>query len=71
MGGVLVFIGHYLVLSTSRTNVEHIFDCFCEVSAPDGHNQQARVVQKLPDSYNEEEMLKQFSLFAFPSMSPW
>lgn len=46
--------------------MKHLIECFCEVACPNNANEKPWIVQKFPESYQDEEMLKQIPLFAFP-----
>ena len=50
-----------------RNDVKHLIECFCEVACPNNANEVPWVVQKYPDPYPDEGMLKQIPLFAFPT----
>ena len=54
-----------------RTNVKHLVECFCEIVTPENSSQKPWVIQKFPDSFRDEDMLKQVSLFAFPCKTAW
>lgn len=55
-----------------RTDVKHLIECFCEIVCPEtSSTKQPWVVQKFPENFKDDEMLKQVSLFAFPSEVPW
>ena len=47
---------------------EHLFECFCEILSPaDTSNiKQPLADQKFPESLKAEEILKEFTLFAYP-----
>ncbi|XP_046996630.1 DENN domain-containing protein 1A-like isoform X1 [Schistocerca americana] len=51
--------------SRIRDNIKHLFQCFCEVVAPRG-DKEAWIIQKFPDSYRDEEVLKSVPKFAYP-----
>ena len=50
----------------SRDNAQHMFDCFCEVVIPTKADEKPWIVQKFPDSYQNEETLKMVPQFTFP-----
>ncbi|XP_071054303.1 DENN domain-containing protein 1A isoform X2 [Onthophagus taurus] len=53
--------------SRIRENVQHFFECFCEVVPPsvdDGKD--AWIIQQYPYTYKDEEVLKSVSKFAYP-----
>ncbi|GLG92574.1 DENN domain-containing protein Crag [Gryllus bimaculatus] len=52
--------------SRIRENVKHVFQCFCEVVRPQAGGQDAWIIQKYPDSYKDEEVLKSVPKFAYP-----
>lgn len=43
-----------------------IIECFCEVVIPSSGNESAWILQKFPETYNNEEMLKSVPEFAYP-----
>ncbi|XP_043480871.1 DENN domain-containing protein 1B isoform X2 [Leptopilina heterotoma] len=51
--------------SRLRENVKHIFECFCEIAAPIGEKQ-AWILQKYPDTFADQEILKSVPKFAYP-----
>ncbi|KAK7869395.1 hypothetical protein R5R35_000698 [Gryllus longicercus] len=52
--------------SRIRENVKQIFHCFCEVSCPRPGEDHARIIDKFPYDYQEEEVLKSISKFTYP-----
>ncbi|CAD1473823.1 unnamed protein product, partial [Heterotrigona itama] len=46
-------------------NVQHLFECFCEVAAPLGEKP-PWILQKYPTSFSDEEILKSVPKFAYP-----
>jgi len=48
-----------------REGAKHFFECFCEVAKPQP-NKEPWIVQKFPESYKDEEVLKSVPKFAFP-----
>ncbi|RZF32373.1 hypothetical protein LSTR_LSTR001837 [Laodelphax striatellus] len=52
--------------SRIRENVRHLFECFCEVVGPQPNGADPWIIQKFPDSYRDEEVLKSVPKFAFP-----
>ena len=54
-----------------RNDVKHLLECFCEIVSPETSNKQPWVVQKFPESFKDDEMLKQVALFAYPCDVPW
>ncbi|CAL7941720.1 unnamed protein product [Xylocopa violacea] len=51
--------------SRLRDNVQHLFECFCEVAAPLGEKS-PWILQKYPTSFLDEEILKSVPKFAYP-----
>ncbi|XP_076757769.1 uncharacterized protein LOC143427484 isoform X1 [Xylocopa sonorina] len=51
--------------SRLRDNVQHLFECFCEVAAPLGEKA-PWILQKYPTSFLDEEILKSVPKFAYP-----
>ncbi|XP_011310982.1 DENN domain-containing protein 1A isoform X2 [Fopius arisanus] len=51
--------------SRLRENVKHLFECFCEVAAPVGEKA-AWILQRYPDSFGDQELLKSVPKFAYP-----
>ncbi|KZC14460.1 DENN domain-containing protein 1A, partial [Dufourea novaeangliae] len=49
----------------SRDNVQHLFECFCEVAAPLGEKP-PWILQKYPSPFSDEEILKSVPKFAYP-----
>lgn len=43
----------------------HFYECFCEVVSP-ATDREAWIIQKYPDRYNDEEVLKSVPKFAYP-----
>lgn len=52
--------------SRIRDSPSKIIECFCEVVIPRNGNESAWIVQKFPDSYNNDEVLKSVPEFAYP-----
>ncbi|XP_067141208.1 DENN domain-containing protein 1A-like isoform X2 [Centruroides vittatus] len=52
--------------SRLRENPKRVFECFCEVVIPSSSNENCWILQKFPDSYNNEEMLKSIIEFSYP-----
>ncbi|XP_014261795.1 DENN domain-containing protein 1A-like isoform X2 [Cimex lectularius] len=52
--------------SRIRENVYHLFECFCEVVKPQAGVKDAWIIQKFPDSYKDEEVLKSVPQFSYP-----
>lgn len=50
----------------SRENVKHYFECFCEVVGPQAEGVDAWIIQKFPETYRDEEVLKSVPKFTFP-----
>lgn len=48
-----------------RENVKHLFECFCEVAAP-VDEKPAWILQRYPESYADEELLKSVPKFVYP-----
>ena len=53
-----------------RENVKHLFQCFCEVVGPQAGDKEAWIIQKYPDGYRDEEVLKSVPKFAYPCDFP-
>ncbi|XP_018305875.1 DENN domain-containing protein 1A isoform X3 [Mycetomoellerius zeteki] len=51
--------------SRLRENVKQLFECFCEVAAPI-REKPAWILQKYPNSFSDEEILKSVPKFAYP-----
>lgn len=51
--------------SRLRENVKQLFECFCEIAAPIGEKP-AWILQKYPNSFSDEEILKSVPKFAYP-----
>ncbi|XP_012154512.1 DENN domain-containing protein 1A isoform X6 [Megachile rotundata] len=51
--------------SRLRDNVQHLFECFCEIAAPLGEKP-PWILQKYPISFSDEEILKSVPKFAYP-----
>ncbi|XP_017760738.1 PREDICTED: DENN domain-containing protein 1A isoform X3 [Eufriesea mexicana] len=51
--------------SRLRDNVQHLFECFCEVAAP-LREKPPWILQKYPTSFLDEEILKSIPKFAYP-----
>uniref|UniRef100_A0A1B6LJQ9 UDENN domain-containing protein n=1 Tax=Graphocephala atropunctata TaxID=36148 RepID=A0A1B6LJQ9_9HEMI len=52
--------------SRLRENVKHYFECFCEVVGPQPDGNDAWIIQKFPETYKDEEVLRSVPKFAFP-----
>ncbi|XP_069946063.1 uncharacterized protein [Cherax quadricarinatus] len=52
--------------SRLRENPRRLLECWCEVVGPKGRDRPAWIIQKFPNSYNNEEILKCVPQFAFP-----
>ncbi|XP_045596538.1 DENN domain-containing protein 1A isoform X2 [Procambarus clarkii] len=52
--------------SRLRENPRRLLECWCEVVGPKGSDRPAWIIQKFPNSYNKEEILKCVPQFAFP-----
>ncbi|CAH0383421.1 unnamed protein product [Bemisia tabaci] len=52
--------------SRYRENVRNVFECFCEIVCPKGDHEPAWILQKFPESYKDEEVLRVVPKFAFP-----
>ncbi|CAB3376443.1 Hypothetical predicted protein [Cloeon dipterum] len=46
-------------------DIRHFFECFCEIAKPQP-DKDAWIVQKFPESYKDEEVLKSVPKFSFP-----
>ncbi|XP_060519559.1 DENN domain-containing protein 1A-like isoform X2 [Cylas formicarius] len=51
--------------SRIRENVQHLFECFCEIVPPSA-GKQAWIIQQYPDKYKDQEVLKSVPKFAYP-----
>lgn len=51
--------------SLFRQDVKHFFECFCEVVGPKDENG-PWIIQKFPESYKDDSVLKSVPEFAFP-----
>lgn len=51
--------------SRIRENVEHFFECFCEV-VPPNDTKEAWIIQQYPEKYKDLEVLKAVPKFAYP-----
>ncbi|XP_011643704.1 uncharacterized protein LOC105431307 [Pogonomyrmex barbatus] len=51
--------------SRLRENVKQLFECFCEIAAPLGEKP-AWILQKYPNCFSDEEILKSVPKFAYP-----
>ncbi|XP_012257258.2 DENN domain-containing protein 1B isoform X2 [Athalia rosae] len=51
--------------SRLRENVRHLFECFCEVAAPVA-DKDPWLLQRFPESFSEQEILKSVPKFAYP-----
>ncbi|GFG31036.1 hypothetical protein Cfor_11423, partial [Coptotermes formosanus] len=56
--------------SRIRDNVKHLFQCFCEVVGHQSPDEEAWIIQKFPDSYRDDEVLKSVPKFAYPCDFP-
>lgn len=52
--------------SIIRNDVTHLFECFCEVVGPSKENTSPWILQKFPEHYRQDEMLKTIPNFAYP-----
>ncbi|CAH1786185.1 unnamed protein product [Owenia fusiformis] len=52
--------------SRLRKNNKQIFELFCEVARPEDSDKDPFILQKFPDTYEEEDILKQIPSFTFP-----
>ncbi|XKL60307.1 hypothetical protein PGB90_001323 [Kerria lacca] len=52
--------------SRLRQDVKHFFECFCEVVGPKCDDTTAWIIQKFPECYKDESVLKSVPKFAFP-----
>ncbi|XP_071519391.1 uncharacterized protein [Panulirus ornatus] len=52
--------------SRLRENPRRLLECWCEVVGPKGRDRQAWIIQKFPNNYSNEEILKSVPGFAFP-----
>ncbi|XP_042242649.1 uncharacterized protein LOC121879914 isoform X2 [Homarus americanus] len=52
--------------SRLRENPKRLLECWCEVVGPKGRERPAWIIQKFPNSYDIEEVLKSVPQFAFP-----
>lgn len=52
--------------SRIRDNVKHYFECFCEVVGPQAGREDAWIIQKFPENYCDQEVLKSVPKFVFP-----
>ncbi|XP_034256007.1 DENN domain-containing protein 1A-like isoform X3 [Thrips palmi] len=52
--------------SRIRENVTHLFQCFCEVVQPQPPDKEPWIIQKFPELYKDEEILKSVPKFAYP-----
>ncbi|XP_012057029.1 PREDICTED: LOW QUALITY PROTEIN: DENN domain-containing protein 1B [Atta cephalotes] len=62
MKNTLIFV---IMGSRLRENVKQLFECFCEVAAPI-REKPAWILQKYPNSFSDEEILKSVPKFAYP-----
>lgn len=51
----------------SSEDVSDLFICFCEVAQPETPDKDGWVIQKFPDSYNEQGILATIPKFVYPS----
>lgn len=51
--------------SRIRENVTHFFECFCEV-VPPHPEKESWIIQKYPENYNDDELLKAVPKFTYP-----
>ncbi|CAL1680904.1 unnamed protein product [Lasius platythorax] len=51
--------------SRLRENVKQLFECFCEIAAP-VREKPAWILQKYPNSFSDEEILKSVPKFTYP-----
>lgn len=65
---IVVYL-NYINISLSiiffRENVKQLFECFCEIAAPVGEKP-AWILQKYPNSFSDEEILKSVPKFTYP-----
>ncbi|KAK6627238.1 hypothetical protein RUM44_009715 [Polyplax serrata] len=52
--------------SRIREDVENLYLCFCEVARPESMNTDAWIIQKFPDTYMDDHILKSVPRFTFP-----
>ncbi|XP_047489175.1 DENN domain-containing protein 1C-like isoform X3 [Penaeus chinensis] len=52
--------------SRLRENPRRLLECWCEVVGPRGKDNAPWIIQKFPNSYTQEEILKSVPQFAFP-----
>lgn len=57
---------HYFEISSFRQDAKHFFECFCEVVSPKEPQRVAWIIQKFPECYKDENVLKSVPNFAFP-----
>jgi hypothetical protein len=54
----------------NRLNPTHLFECFCEVAAPapgdPSGSSKPWILQKFPEKFNNDELLKSMPDFVFP-----
>lgn len=62
LGNVTLWFCSYF----SREDVEHLFFCFCEIVRPEKDGKDAWIIQKYPESYRDEQVLKSVPIFAYP-----
>lgn len=55
-----------ILIYDCRQDVKHFFECFCEVVGPKNDDTPAWIIQKFPESYKDESVLKSVPKFAFP-----
>lgn len=58
----IVYITRYILF---RDNVQHLFECFCEIAAPLGEKP-PWILQKYPNTFSDDEILKSVPKFAYP-----
>ncbi|XP_054276852.1 DENN domain-containing protein 1A-like isoform X2 [Macrosteles quadrilineatus] len=52
--------------SRIRENVKHYFECFCEVAGPQPDGTEAWIIQRYPETYRDEQVLKSVPKFTYP-----
>lgn len=56
----------YIPIFVFRQDIKHFFECFCEVVGTKESENTAWIIQKFPESYKDENVLKSVPQFAFP-----
>lgn len=49
-----------------REDVENMYLCFCEVARPESSEKDAWIIQKFPDTYKDDHILKSVPKFTYP-----